>query len=231
MSARQRFDLVILDYDGTLSDTRRAIAHCLGQAFAARGRAVAEPAHTLSVVGQGLSLHETFLLLDPALSASGAALDALMQTYRTLYRDEGEPLIAMFPGAARTLRRLHNGGIKCAIVSNKGVAAVLRSLERCGLAAPIEAVFAEQPGRPGKPDPALLTEHIQPKFPEITRQRMLMVGDTETDIVFARRAGIACCWAAYGFGDPARCAALEPDFRIERIEELPGVVGLPADLG
>jgi phosphoglycolate phosphatase len=229
MPAGPRFDLVILDYDGTLCDTRRAIAHSIQRAFALQGRAIAAPAGIAPIVGQGLSLRDIFLSLDPDLSARSDAVDDLINTYRAIYRDQGESLIVMFSGAVAALRRLRAAQIKCAVLSNKGEAAVLRSLERCGLAPLIQVVFAEQPSRPGKPDPALLTDHIRPEFPEIARRRILMVGDTEVDIRFARQAGIACCWAAYGFGAQARCTALAPDYRIETIEELPSIVGVPAD--
>ena len=43
MSSRTRFDLLIFDFDGTLCDTRFAIAHCLERALAKYGRAKPAP--------------------------------------------------------------------------------------------------------------------------------------------------------------------------------------------
>jgi phosphoglycolate phosphatase len=56
-------------------------------------------------------------------------------------------------------------------------------------------------------------------------RRMLMVGDTETDIVFAKASGIACCWASYGYGDMGRCRALAPQYEIAGIADLPPLLG------
>ena len=101
MSAENVFDLVILDYDGTLSDTRFAIAHCIERALAKYGRPIPPLEQTMPAASKGLSLRETCLLLDPGLLEHRAALDEIVGTYRSFYRNESEPLIKMFPGAER----------------------------------------------------------------------------------------------------------------------------------
>jgi phosphoglycolate phosphatase len=111
------------------------------------------------------------------------------------------------------------------VVSNKGSAAIRRSLDRFELAAFIDLVLGDDAAAPIKPDPALLTDRIAPKFPQIAKARMLMIGDTEVDIRFARAAQIACCWAAYGFGGRSHCEALSPEYVIESIDELSEIVG------
>jgi phosphoglycolate phosphatase len=224
MSAEHAFDLVIFDYDGTLSDTRFAIAHCIASAFAKHGRSAPARERIMLTMSQGRSLRDTCLVLYPKLREDEAALGEIVGTYRALYRDESEPLIKMFPGAAAVLQELHAIGVKCVVVSNKGFDAVRRALDQFAMAALVSLVFAEEAGVPTKPDPALLTGRILPRFPQIPRERVLMVGDTEIDIEFAARAGVACCWAAYGFGDRERCLALSPTYVIESIEELPALI-------
>jgi phosphoglycolate phosphatase len=225
MPARTRFDLLIFDFDGTLCDTRVAIAHCLERALAKHRRPIPPPEQTASAVSEGLSLPETFVLLDPSLNAEGHTVAELVGTYRSLYRSEGDVLATMVPGADMALRTMHGGGIKCIVVSNKSAEAIHRSLDRYKLTPFIGFVFGERPGAPLKPDPALLSERIVPNFPAIAKTRMLMIGDTEPDIQFAHASGIACCWAAYGFGDRHRCTARKPKYLIEAIGELEGIVG------
>jgi phosphoglycolate phosphatase len=231
MAAGNRFELVIFDYDGTLSDTRLAIAHCIERALTKHGRPAPGRERIMPVVNRGLQLRDTFSLLDPDLRDDVAVMEDIVGTYRTFYRDEGEPLIRIFPGARAALQALHAGGIKCVVVSNKGYDAVARSLGRHGMTAFVEQVFAEQKELPSKPDPALLTDHVLRKFPHIAKERVLMVGDTEIDIEFAKRAGIASCWAAYGFGDGERCLALAPTHLIEAIENLPALMRPQDDVG
>jgi len=224
MATTTRFDLLIFDFDGTLCDTRLAIAHCLQRALAKFDRPIPPRDQTASIVSKGLSLSETIIALDPSLRGAGEAITEMVNAYRSFYRSEGDALIKAFPGAAAVLESLHARGAKCIVVSNKGVDAIHRSLDRLELKPFIDLVLGEEPEVPIKPDPALLTECIVPKFPQIAKARMLMIGDTEVDIKFARAGRIACCWAAYGFGDRQHCIALSPEYVIETIGELRAIV-------
>jgi phosphoglycolate phosphatase len=55
-------------------------------------------------------------------------------------------------------------------------------------------------------------------------RQILMVGDTELDILFAKKSGMSCCWVSYGYGDAQRCRALKPEHEIASIAELPMLV-------
>jgi phosphoglycolate phosphatase len=231
MPAKTRFDLLIFDFDGTLCDTRFAIAHCLERTLAKYGRPIPPPERTASIVSKGLSLSETIVLLDPSLRAQSEAVTEMVSAYRSFYRSESYPLIRTFPGARAALQSVHALGARCIVVSNKGVDAIRRSLDRYALTPFIDLVFGEEPGVPLKPDPALLADHIAPKFPHIAKARMLMIGDTAVDIKFAQAGEIACCWATYGFGDLQTGMALSPEYIIETTEELAAIVGGSGDGG
>ena len=217
------FRLIILDYDGTLFDTRPAIVHCLGRAFEQSGRSIPARDLVIDAVGTGATLPDTLLLLDRGLRSNSARLDELVVTYRRLYRDEGTALLHQYPSVTETLQELHRSGVICVVVSNKGIDAIRRSLDAAGLSPLIDYVVGDQPGAPKKPEPLVVTDLIVPRYC-FGRDEMLIVGDTELDIQFARRTGIASCWAAYGYGAPASCRALEPDFEISSFSRLQEIV-------
>jgi phosphoglycolate phosphatase len=219
------YDVVVFDYDGTLFDTRPAIVHCLQRAFAALQRPIPALEDVRSTVKTGLSLPDSLSMLDPSLRRHPVTLNELVGAYRALYLEEAAPLLKPFSGVTDALHRLNAGGVICAIVSNKGAAAIRRSLEESRLIPFVDLILADEPGLPRKPDPALLTHHILPKFARIRKRQILMVGDTETDIIFANASGISCCWASYGYGDIERCRALAPKHEIASIAELPPLVG------
>jgi phosphoglycolate phosphatase len=110
------------------------------------------------------------------------------------------------------------------VVSNKSVAAIRRSLDDSRLTSFVELVLGDEPGIPRKPDPAIVTDHILPKFAGLRSEQILMVGDTETDIRFAKGSGMVGCWASYGYGEAERCRALAPDHEISSLEELLSLV-------
>jgi phosphoglycolate phosphatase len=220
------FEVVVFDYDGTLFDTRPAIVHCIQRAFVACGRPIPELEAIAGTVRTGLPLQETFFVLDKNLRNKRAALIEIVKTYRKIYLDEGAPLTKPYVGVRDALKDIHARGIRCAVVSNKGIAAIRQSLDQSQLSFFVDLVFGDELGLPKKPDPAILLDHILPRYARLQREQMLVVGDTEIDILLARRTGIPCCWASYGYGETERCRALKPEHEISSIEELPALVVL-----
>jgi phosphoglycolate phosphatase len=219
-----RFRVVVLDYDGTLFDTRPAIVHCIARAFTTRGRAVPASGVIAATVGTGITLPETLIVLDQRLRDDRIARDELVDLYRTLYLAEAAAFVKPYAGVSDALQRLHASAIQCLIVSNKGVAAIRQSLDANGFSPFIDGVFGDQPGVPNKPDPALMTELILPRCAPVTPAQIVVVGDTETDIAFAKAAGVGSCWVSHGYGDKECCMKLAPDHVIGAITELPHLV-------
>jgi phosphoglycolate phosphatase len=214
------FKAIAFDYDGTLFDTRSAIVHCIARAFEKTGRPKPAEHAVWQTIRRGFALQDTFLMLDESLCADRAVLQDHIHTYRTIYLDEGTSLLKPFAGTKEVLRALHDRGMKSLIVSNKGSAAIRRSLDENGLSAFVDLVLGDEPGLPRKPDPEMLTEHVLPRYPQFHRENILVVGDTEADILFAQRSGTTCCWASYGYGEAKRCRALAPQHEISSIAEL-----------
>jgi phosphoglycolate phosphatase len=217
-------EVIVFDYDGTLFDTRPAILHCIQRAFAACGRPIPALETVANTVKTGLPLQETFLVLDAGLRNDRIALNNLIVSYRKLYLEEGTPLLEPFAGVGDVLQRTHDAGTKNVVVSNKGIAAVRQSLDQWRLTSFVDWVFADELGLPKKPDPAIMIDHILPRYAPLQKAQILMVGDTVTDILFAKNSGISCCWASYGYGEMERCRALMPEHEISNITELPAIV-------
>ena len=218
------FKVVIFDYDGTLFDTRPAIVHCIQRAFAACGRPIPTLEAVAGTVRTGLPLQESFFVLDKNLRAERTALSEIIKTYRRIYLDEGAPLTKPFVGVRDALQDIHARGTKCVVASNKGITAIRQSLDQSQLSSFVDLVFGDEPGLPKKPDPAIVMDHILPRYASLRREQMLVVGDTEIDILLAKRTEIHCCWASYGYGETERCRALKPEHEISSIEELAALV-------
>ncbi len=170
------------------------------------------------LIAQGKTLQETFRLVAPEATPQNIA--HCVGLYRDNYRELEGDHTAVFEGVQSTLKGLAAAGVKMAVVSNKGAAAVARSLRRFGLDRFIDQVFGAEEGYPSKPDPAIYDLRIRPRYPDVPKSALLMVGDTAPDLLFAKSVGIASCWASYGFGDPTSCRELNPTFTIQSFPEL-----------
>jgi len=221
-----KYEVIVFDYDGTLFDTRPAIFHCIQRAFAKCGRPIPAFEAIAGTVRTGLPLQETLFDLDKNLRAEQTALNEIVRTYRKIYLDEGAPRAKPFVGVRDALRDIHAIGAKSVVVSNKGIAAIRQSLDQNRLSSFVDVIFGDEPGLPKKPDPAIVLDHILPRYARLQREQTLVVGDTEIDISLARRTGIPCCWASYGYGETERCRALKPEYEISSIEQLPALVAL-----
>ncbi len=209
--------LIIFDYDGTIVDSLPSIAHATRRTFAAHGLPEPTDRDVRRALFDGRGLEFYLQRLNPALDE--AAVEAWIVEWRAVYAAEAHGLTRPFPGAAETLARLQAAGAALAVMSNKSEPALRASLERMGLDGRFEAVVGQMPGRPKKPDPFAFREIIAPALTSIDPSRLLMAGDSEADLLFGRAIGATTCFAAYGYGDPERCAPLA-DTVIAALDEI-----------
>ncbi|KAE8373380.1 HAD-like domain-containing protein [Aspergillus bertholletiae] len=226
--------LAIFDFDGTLFDTHESISHTIQLTFNALLPTHAPPqpeVHRLIASGAGLS--DTFRALHPDPTAFSAQENDWIEKYRALYATHGQLLIKAFPGAQELLTSLRAEGVPVAIVSNKGVAAVKTALERNGLAGyvPEDLIVGDKtPGAQRKPHPASFVDVLVPTLAGsfgVTVEAadgVLVVGDTVADIQFARNIRGRVCWCRYGYGDREACEGLAPDFVVDSLTDVVGIV-------
>ncbi|KAE8353317.1 HAD-like domain-containing protein [Aspergillus coremiiformis] len=224
--------LVIFDFDGTLFDTHESISTSVKRTFDALLPTHTPPQPEIHrLIASGAGLTDVFRALHPDPTAVNE--DQWSEKYRALYATHGQRLVKAFPGARDLLVELQARQIPVAIVSNKGVAAVKTALERNGLAGyvPEHLIVGDKtPGAKRKPDPASFVDVLVPVLrekggrAEVDGAGVLVVGDTVADIQFARNIGGRVCWCRYGYGDRGACEALGPDFIVDALEEVVGIV-------
>lgn len=84
-------------------------------------------------------------------------------------------------------------------------------------------------GAKRKPDPASFVDVLIPTLREsygmeIKPESVLVVGDTVADIQFARNVEGNICWCRYGYGDREACQELKPQFVVDSLDEVVGII-------
>ncbi|KAK4199939.1 HAD-like domain-containing protein [Triangularia verruculosa] len=227
--------LVIFDFDGTLFDTHDSILHCISKTFSQFQPPDKVPSLDAirATIASGPGLEGAFRTLLRMTTENATDMDTIdltewFTTYRTLYATEGQPLIKSFDKADRVLQELRTSGIPVVVVSNKGKPALDSILERWGLAPLIDLVIGDTPDVPKKPDPSCFHTSVAPLYPSIEARDILVVGDTEADLIFAKNIGARSCWASYGYGDLEECESLGYDAKIEELYEVMGLICMPS---
>ncbi|KAL6236389.1 hypothetical protein BDW75DRAFT_114692 [Aspergillus navahoensis] len=232
--------LVVFDFDGTLFDSLSAITTSVQLTFNALLPSHTPPPSDLHrLISIGAPPEITFKALQPQLPKSANEAinfdeETWVRTYRQIYSVHGHPLTKPYPGAKEVLLSLRDRGIQLAIISNKAVAAVKSALESHGLGGIIdEELIIGEPmfaGGKRKPHPEGFTEVLLPRLrrvygtAEYGDREVLMVGDTITDILFARNIGAKVCWCRFGQGNREECEKESPEFGVGELIDVLGVV-------
>ena len=218
------FDLVIFDFDGTLADSARGIAACMGAAF--ESFALSPPSPPDVRVRIGMTLEEAIRQL--IRDRRDVDIAAVAHRYRELHATVAAPETVLFPGVEGTLSVLNAAGIRMLVISQKARKALVQLLNQMAIERHFDLVLGSDEVTAAKPHAALYERHVAPKYPEVARDRVLVVGDTDIDLRFAANIGARSCWVEYGYGHDASCRAQQPTYTISDIAALRRVCGLAA---
>ena len=121
------------------------------------------------------------------------------------------------PSATQSTLRPWKFGLHYSFATNKSIEytnVILRGLGPQYF----EVVVGGDNGFGLKPEPGMLL-HIMERL-TVSKDRTVLVGDSTNDINGGHNAGIRVCAVGYGMGNREKMAACQPDWFIERPEEL-----------
>ena len=222
-----QFDYFLFDYDGTLCHTQDTINHAMEATFLEYELEVPDVQVRLKAIGSGMTIHDALISMHPeGKSLTVEQLDAMVRSYRAIYGNVDVQYTVLFNGATELLKTLKAAGKTVVVLSNKGLQTVVNSLKYFGMHEYVDLVIAEgsltKLNLKMKPDPASYLSVIKEQFKITDDNKVLMTGDTYSDMLFAKNSGIKSCFAAYGYGDKELCMSLKPDYVIEDLEDLLG---------
>jgi phosphoglycolate phosphatase len=207
---------VIFDLDGTLVDTAPDLMAATNHVLRAHGRRPISMAEVRAFVGHGARA-----LVTRGLTATGGLPDGfdLEATYREFvdhYSAHIADASTVFPGLEPLLERLAGAGIAMGVCTNKLEGLSVQLLEAVGLSRFFGAVVGPDTLGIAKPDPRPYREALRRLGGDISAS--VMVGDSETDILTARAAGVPVLAVPFGY-TPRPVADFGPDRLISHYDE------------
>ncbi len=118
---------------------------------------------------------------------------------------------------AGTFKRLTDAGVRIAITTSDDREPTKGTLPLLGIADDVEMLVCGNDPFPNKPHPAGLN-HVSEKT-GVSTSRMLMVGDSESDIQFGRNSGTAGCIGIFGGGGDEATLSRVADQAVGSIDE------------
>lgn len=207
---------VILDFDGTIGDTRGLIVRTMQQTIAELGLPARTDDECASMIG--LPLKQTFTDLIPMDDATG---DLCAETYRRIFMVNNKPgAVPMFPNVADTIRRMHDAGLLVTIASSRLRPSLAGFVDEMELGIPY--ILSVGDVEHAKPAPDMVLKTLADN--DLRPEEAIVVGDTVFDIRMAHSAGVRAVGVTYGNGQRADLVAEHAEYVIDDFGELAGIV-------
>lgn len=212
---------VVFDLDGTLADTSADLLAAANACFRGMGHG-----DVLNSGDAGTALRGGRAMLTLGYTRLGVvwAEDDMAAQYQVLLRAYADAIsvhTVLYPGVVDALEGLRSGGVQMAICTNKPEGLAETLMRRLGVRGMFGALIGADTLTTRKPDVAPYHAAVLRVGGTVTRS--LMVGDTETDHLTARAAGVPSVLVSFG-PEGAGVARLGPDAVLDHYDDLAGVV-------
>lgn len=215
---------MLFDLDGTLIDSLADIAAAMNLTLSRHGFAEHPVADYRYHVGDGMDML-VYRTLPETRREDAALRESLVRAMKRIYADQWHKQSAPYPGILPLLRRLQALPIRKGVLSNKPDEFTEVMVEHFFPEFAWDTVRGARPGVPVKPDPQAALDILAEW--QVSPSRVLYVGDTRTDILTAKNAGMPAVGVTWGFRDREELAANGADWIIDTPEALEALLTIP----
>ena len=187
---KTRFELIIFDWDGTLSDSVGLITDLMIQSFLLHN--VSPPSRMEVANILGIKLSEAFKILLKEKDQNASEL--ILNSYIDLYNQSSNK-VKLFDGVELGIKELHSCGYKIAIATGGG----RNYLDSCLAQTSIKDfinVTKTSDDCFSKPHPQMCNEILNELI--IEPEKSIVIGDSIHDLQMAKNAGISSLAVTYG---------------------------------
>jgi len=208
-----RVRLLVFDLDGTLIDSKDDLVQSVNAVRERLGLHALPEDTVASYVGRGVVVLMRRALGDGASEAEVAqAVEFFLEYYRDHMLDHTVP----YPGVREALVDLKPRSM--AVLTNKPVKFSQAILAGLGLDRYFTQVYGGNSFAQKKPDPVGILTLMRET--NVEAEHTMMVGDSDTDVLTGKNAGVWTCGVTYGLA-PETLKTSPPDFLLDDLRELP----------
>ena len=213
--------LVVFDLDGTLVDSAPDLVDALNVVLGRDGIPPTPLEKARKFVGRGGRVLIRLGLEEHGAQVSDARLEELFAAYLAQYEAHISDATLPFPGVLAALDRVAAAGHRLAVCTNKYEKAAKMLLRDLGMTTRFAAIVGADTFPVAKPNGAVL--RLTAERAGCDPSRVVMVGDTATDVNTARDAGLPAICVDFGYA-PEPVIELGADRIISHFDELPDAV-------
>lgn len=211
----------IFDLDGTLLDTLEAIAYTANRTMEAFGLEPFETEHYKVLVGDGAAK-----LIERALKEhgyeDGKLVDEMLELYHKNFAVYCMHQVHPYDGIPELLAFLKEQGMKIAVLSNKPHPRTVQNIETIFGEGYFDHVQGEKPDVKRKPDPMGAFQVMTSLG--VSKDECLYIGDTNTDMMTGRNAGLTTVGVTWGFRGEEELRSYDPAYIVHHPDEIQKII-------
>ena len=212
-----KYDLAIFDLDGTLMDTSKSITKTVNSAMEELGKKQYSIDECVKFVGGGVSgLARNILGKEKYEDVTNEEMEKVIRKYYDIYFDYG---VEPYEGIPELLDFLEQNGVKKGIVTNKDHETALSAVDKKLSKWKFDGIFgSNEKEYPNKPNPYNVDKMAQNL--NISKEKILFVGDMLVDVNTAKNAGIDIVYCKWGFGEVKGEIGIGEDVKVSDVQEI-----------
>ena len=209
-----KYEAIIFDLDGTLTDTLGDLANSVNFAMREFGFPERTIEEVKSLVGNGV---RRLIYSSVPENTDEKTAEECLSVFKEYYKNNSLVETKPYDGIILMLENLKKQGIKTAVVTNKMQEAAV-DIVRIFFGNLIDITLGQIDGVSQKPQPDGIY-HVLERL-GVSKEKSVYVGDSEVDCVTAKNAGIPCIGVTWGFRDKSVLVENGADFIADTPEEV-----------
>lgn len=191
----KKYDVILFDLDGTLTDSAEGIVNCAEYALNAMGITEPDRSRLLRFIGPPL--------VDSFMDFYGMSREDALKAvalYRERFPVKGIFENRVYEGIPEALDMLKKAGKRLAVATSKPEVYAKRILEHFELAEYFEAVTGAELSGERNAKSEVIEECLK-RLGNPDKGTVLMVGDRKHDVIGAKACGVDCAGVKFGYAE------------------------------
>lgn len=214
---KNNFKTLIFDFDGTLVDTAKDVMASINVALEKLGIDSVSQKHIKKCIGPGKDKFIKAVLGKEFQKYE----EKFIFLFREYYWEHCLDNTRLFTGIENILQKYQDK--KISVASNKPRFFIERILGGLFALDFFDVIVGAEDVKQAKPHPEMV-EKILERTGAVKNQ-ILLIGDTENDIIAGHKAGVSTCGVNYGYGDRRLIEKQKPRFIIDHPLDLFNIIG------
>lgn len=209
-----KYDAVVFDLDGTLTNTLEDLQSSVNFALREFGFPERSIDEVRSFVGNGV---RRLIFLSVPENTPEETAEECLAVFKEYYKNNSLVRTKPYDGIFPMLEKLKESGVKTAVVTNKMNEAA-QEIVRIFFDGLIEETLGQIDGMAQKPQPDGINRVLS--MLGVSKEKAVYVGDSEVDCLTAVNAGIPCIGVSWGFRDKSVLLENGADFIADTPEDI-----------